>query len=536
MKRDNFIDAFEESVKSNWDSIAIKEYPGESITYSSLGNAINELQEEWISMGIGPNAKIGICANNSIYWLVVYFAAVSNGNTAVLFPTSFSSEKIIECLQHSDCEILYTEDQFSSILTERCVGNKCKILIIKNICLSSSTIPQATNDHTNGVDVIDDEHICTILYTSGSTGTPRGVMLSVRSISNNLQCYFDYPFAKDEIYHLNTTLPYFHIFGLINDAILPLCFGKELIISQLPNTPNNIIEIIHTYRPTYFFTLPLIVENLINHIITTKVIGGSNHFCIEVYENDKESVNKLRYIVMEVLGENFKAFYTGGTALSQNLKKILKAIELPLISGYGLSECGNLTIGTFSNKENSCGRVYSRNLMRIDSEDSINIPGEVQVKGNSMFSGYYKDNESTKKAFTDDGWFRTGDVGVIDNDGILTITGRMKSVLITSNGENIYPGEIEEAMNTSPYIIESILVQRGEKIQAIVVPDKEKAKADSLDAEALNKMIDITVREASKKLPGFTIISSFELRDEPLERTPKGSLKRYLYSDGIKEN
>ena len=532
----NFIEVFEESVKKNRDSVAVKEYPGVSITYSSLKNSINELQEEWVSMGIGPNAKIGICANNSINWLVVYFAAVSNGNTVVLFPTSFSSEKIVECLIHSDCEILYADNQFSSILTERFVEYECKILSINNICLSSSTNSKAIYYHINGVGKLDDEHICTILYTSGSTGTPKGVMLSVRSISNNLQCYYDHPFAKDEIYHLNTILPYFHVFGLINDAILPLCFGKELIISKLPNTSDNIIEIIHTYRPTYFFTLPLVVENLVNSIITTTFIGGSDHLCIEVFENDKESINKLRYNVLEVLGENFKAFYTGGAALSPNLKTILKAIDLPLISGYGLSECGNLTIGTFTDKENSCGRVYSRNLMRIDSEDSVNIPGEVQVKGNSVFSGYYKYNESTRKAFTDDGWFRTGDVGVIDSDGILTITGRMKSVLLTSNGENIYPEELEETMNASPFIKDSILVQRSEKLYAIVVPDREKAEADGLDAEGLNMKIDEAVREASKQLPGFTIISGFELRDEPLERTPKGSLKRYLYSDGIKEN
>ena len=173
---------------------------------------------------------------------------------------------------------------------------------------------------------------------------------------------------------------------------------------------------------------------------------------------------------------------------------------------------------------------------RIDSIDPRTIPGEIQIKNDNIFSGYFNNPDATVAAFTNDGWFKTGDLGYIDEDGNLFITGRCKDMLLTSNGENIYPEGIEEAMNTSLFVKESILVPRGEKLHAIVVPNREKAEADGLDVDGLNKIIDEVVREASKKLPGFTIISGFELRDEPLERTPKGSLKRYLYSDGIKEN
>lgn len=218
-------------------------------------------------------------------------------------------------------------------------------------------------------------------------------------------------------------------------------------------------------------------------------------------------------------------------------QRLIHTLQLPFVTGYGTTECGPLSAGIVGKyQRGSCGRILDKNVIRIAGDGVSSIEGEVQIKGDNVFAGYYKDINATKAAFTEDGWFKTGDLGYIDGEGNLFITGRCKDMLLTSNGENIYPEEVEPIVNASPYVKESILVQRGEKLYAIVVPDREQAEADGLDAEGLNKKIDEAVREASKKLPGFTIISGFEQRDEPLERTPKGSLKRYLYSDGIKEN
>lgn len=528
MKSENFVEVFEESVKRNWDSIAIREYPGTCVSYSQMDATIKELQATWTSEGINRGDKIGICANNSIKWLIVYFSSVTNGNTVVLFPTNLDSAALAKFIIHSDCKVIYAQKQIVSEL--ECTNSKIDCEIRNIDCVNwrnQHDLPCYARDEVHQKRVFNVNHICTILYTTGTSGSPKGVMLNIKNISNNIQCYYDHPFASKEVYHINTILPFFHIFGLINDAILPLCFGKELIISKLKNTPENIINIVRTFKPTYFFTLPLIVENLIHYLIGDKNYEFETNDKINEFDNnDKE----LRNIIIQSLGGNLEAFYTGGAPLSPELKKILKSLNLPLISGYGTSECGNLTIGTFSDKENSCGKIYSQNSVRVDSEDATNIPGEIQVKGDSVFCGYYKDNQSTKKAFTDDGWFKTGDLGVIDDDNILTITGRVKNMLLSSNGENIYPEDAEAKMNASAYIKESILVQRGEKLHAIVVADKEKANEDHLDADGLDKKIDEVVKEASKKLPGFTIISSYELRDEPLERTPKGSIKRYLYN------
>lgn len=528
----NFIEAFKESARQNWDSIALTDYPYSSITYKELASIIKRFHSLWAQKGLRKGDKIGIFASNSTQWAVLYFSIVSGGYTAVLFPSTIPYNVIDQYIYHSDCRILYTDkSEVSSILSISC-SIECIV-----ICNSIYSIlnPTGINGDSSTQSIcnidfhfgsIEDTDICTILYTSGSLGNPKGVMLNVAMIS-----FIVINYAKELPYqclnsHVNM-LPFFHIFGLVVELIIPLCVGMNLVVIRDPSQ-SVIIESLKKFAPQIFFAVPFMIENFVNSIINK---GTAHNY------NEKTSLSLARQRLVELLGGNIKVIFTGGAPLSPELEKVIfEQLNLPVITAYGSSETGLVALGKVGNHvKGSTGQVMTKENVRIFSSFD-GLFGEIQIKNINIFSGYYKDSMATKGAFTDDGWFKTGDLGYIDEEGNLFVTGRCKDMLLTSNGENVYPAEIEETMNAFPYVKESILVQRDEKLYAIVVPDREKVEADGLTAEALNKKIDEAVREASKKLPGFTIISGFELRDEPLERTPKGSLKRYLYSDGIKEN
>lgn len=532
----SFISRIEQSINDKPDFLALVDYPGKSHTYGQMAYAIEGIIQELESHRFPKGEKIAICARNGISWIEVYLAIVIGGYVAVVLPDNLSLEDILLLMKRADCNTIFAERRLMKLLC----GKVDRVFDISlepqpGTRIDNAIVSSDKEFHISFPDR-DLDSVCTILFTSGSMGKPRGVMLSVRNISCDMNCYFVNSYTCAEEYHINVLLPFYHIYGLIDDAIMPLCFGKTSVIFSLPCSPQNICALLKEYRPQYFFTVPKIVKLIIDYLVGEDLYSEKGQHCIHNKEISRQYCQELKSKIVSSLGGNFKAFLVGGSSMNPDFERVMtESIGIPILTGYGLTECGNLTNNTTLIKIYSSGTPFSYVQMRINSKSPYSIPGEIQVKGDNVFVGYYNDPESTKTAFTEDGWFRTGDLGYFDSDNYLYITGRCKDMLLTSNGENIYPEEAEEAMNSSTYIRESVLAQRGEKLHAIVVPDRELARADGLDEEALTKKIDDAVREAGKKLPGFTIINSFELRDQPLERTPKGSLKRYLYSDGIKE-
>lgn len=548
----NFIKLFEHSVKENWNSIALTDYPGESRTYKEMAYSISSLHLYWKSIGLNQGDKIAICASNSSNWVITYFAIVTGGYIAVVIPRNITIEELTLLVDHSDSILLYTTKDISLSLS---LDNLPKVLAVFEIGTNSllyvgyqeqnkklSSCPELVS-HKISQDEINyygnsADEFCTLLYTSGSTGQPKGVMLSSLNISDVVGIFDWFSAADGEKIHVNTVLPFYHVFGLMVEVIPALCRGMQFVILTLPCSPENICSVMSRYRPKYMITVPIVLQNTVEYILNDKLLNKLDEQSIADWQNHSEFFSSLRKEIVSSLGGRLELFYCGGAAIDSFYESlIVDKMQIPIVSGYGMTECCIVTVGSLAQKRSSCGIIYHKSDVRIaPSSFSSAKQGEIQARGGNVFIGYYKDPEATKAAFTEDGWFKTGDMGYIDEDDNLFITGRCKDMLLTSNGENIYPEEVESTMNASQFVKESILVQRGEKLYAVVVPDREKAEADGLDAEGLNKKIDETVREASKKLPGFTIISGFELRDEPLERTPKGSLKRYLYSDGIKEN
>lgn len=529
MKRDNFVDAFEESIKNNWNSIAVSDIKNRRcIQYRELAEDINILHNIWADLCLGEGEKIAICAGNCYEWIELYVAIVTSGRIAVILPNNLSESEIIQFVSHSHTSILYCGNDIICDREGLCSISNLKLVIdirSKEIIEGSQALVDKyyasvrnhyrCNDGTFNMNDVaypklncDGTHL--ILYTSGSTGMPKGVMQSRRfsmvNVSKILNRYC--PEVGESIICIN---PFHHVFSQGTDIGPALCSGMQMVIVD-DLSPQNLLRIFSEYHPKRICASPIILIQLLQFI--------SKEYRTDLLSSD----------FYFLFGNELRAFITGGASLPKEIEEeLIMKYNFPIHYVYGSTECGILSIG-YSSQRGSSGTVVEENTIRIATLSSTHYFGEIQVNQNNIFSGYYNAPEVTKSAYTEDGWFKTGDLGYIDEDGNLFITGRCKDMLLTSNGENIYPEKIEETMNASLYIRESILVQRGEKLYAIVVPDREKAEADGLDAQGLNKKIDEVVREASKKLPGFTIISGFELRDEPLERTPKGSLKRYLYS------
>ncbi len=546
MRGINIISLFENSIKNNWSSPALIE-TGTAVSYGELASSIIKLQLFWNTLEVKGGDKIAIVAMNCSNWVDVFFAAISSGIVVVIIQPFLESTTIQTLLNHSESRLVYCDREvYERIHTENVQIDAFIDIHTFDVLKSNEWIfnlNERVDDgfllkYPNGLlrqdvsfSLPKGSDVCTIIYSSGTTGLPKGIMMSYDFFNSHIaKLFIKYPYIEGgRTICIN---PFSHIYGLAVDLIASLCTGESLVIVRNPSV-EHLIGLITKYKPNKLFSVPTILHSIIENVCNDI---NKDHFSdCSLLDNTDEQLLRIKTRLAFIFGDRFSAFVVGGAAVSETDEALLiKQLDFPVVSAYASSECGIISLGESGKfKRGSCGKLVTQVKF---GESSFQNQGRELLVHDDLFSGYFKDPTLTKAMYTADGWFKTGDLGYIDDEGNLFITGRCKDMLLTSNGENIYPAEIEETMNASPFVKESILVQRGEKLYAIVVPDREKAEADGLDAQGLNKKIDEVVREASKKLPGFTIISSFELRDEPLERTPKGSLKRYLYSDGIKEN
>lgn len=516
----NYIKRFECSIKANWESVAIVEPHKSVITYGDLALVIKQYHHFWKENGLKKGDRIAICAKNSARWAELYMAIVTGGYVAVLAPNNLSQVDIIEIIKHSDSKLLYAENTIIDSIGDSFISCPISVHDIEsnvNPCQLSSP---SFCDADLMFFVPEQEDICTILYTSGSSGNPKGALLSVN--------YFD--INIDKVYDRYTNLPgdsaicvspFSHIIGLGMDIISSLCAGMNLIVIDT-FVPSKLLAIFQQYKPRRIFSAPVIICNLVEHVMHNVGI------CLE--SCNEQDCCWFFNTLMSALGGNIEAITTGGAPMPKDIESFLVSkVHFPLISGYGSTEGGYLSLGKVgSYKERSCGTIVEETNFRIASSNSECEPGEIQIRSN-IFSGYYNNDEATKAAFTEDGWFKTGDMGVIDKEKSLFITGRCKDMLLTSNGQNIYPDEIENVLNSQLIIAESLLIQRGEKFHAIIVLDRKMIILKKLSDETIAKIVDDAVLEASKHMPGFVIINTYEVREEPLERTPKGNIKRFLY-------
>ncbi|MBO4987106.1 MAG: AMP-binding protein [Paludibacteraceae bacterium] len=540
---------FENIIKKNWDQPALTDYQIATETYGELAQKIEMLHITWKEAGLQVGDKIAINARSCSHWGEVFMAALSGGYISVQLYNAFLPADVEQLVNHSDTKILFTEQKSYKDMNPAHMPNVLAIINTDTYEVlhaqpaflaaqekAASIFQERYPNGFTAADVAyhhrDMDEVCAIMYTSGSTGNPKGVMLTARNFSWNVDEFRKLlPYYPGENYV--SILPYAHIFGLSCDLVTPMCTGMHsIILGRLP-IPALLEEMMRTYSPKIFLAVPLVLSKFVEHTVGAEMHSEEGKRMLENYEQYPEFCTALRKKVLEALGGKIEAFATGGAAIPPAIERLLAfQINMPFITGYGMSECAPLIslgeVGKY--KAKSCGEVPQSIEVRIDSADAKHIPGEVQVKGDCVFAGYYKNEQATAEAFTEDGWFKTGDMGTMDEDRTLFLVGRCKHMLLSSNGQNIYPEEIEVLLNAQPYVAESVVVQREHILHALIVPNMTLMDQDNLDAQTLQSIMENNIQNLNTKLPQYSLVSSFELRFEPFSKTPKGSIRRFMYS------
>ena len=541
----HYFSRFEEAVKANWERPALGNFRGETFTFGELATQIAKFHLFFETIGIKKGDKVALCAKNSARWGVTFFAA--NTYEAVLVPilADFHPDSVNSLVDHSESLVLLTDSDIWAKL------DITKMPTIKAV-ISSSDFSllyaadekiQAANDnldqlfaekYPNGFSASDvayptnnDKDLAIINYTSGTTSAPKGVMLRYECISANVEFGQDrlpsYP--EDKIVSM---LPMAHMYGMMFELIYPLCGGSSIYYLGKTPTPALLLGAMAEVKPYLVVTVPLVMEKIFKSKVAPVVNKPVMKVITSIPGLNQIIFKKIRTTLLNAFGGNVREIVMGGAALNPDVEKWFKKFKLPFTVGYGMTEAAPLLAYESSKlfAPKSCGKCVDSVEVRIDSDDPYNKVGEIQAKGYSLMSGYYKNEEATKAAFTEDGWMRTGDLGLLDSKGNIFIKGRSKNMILSANGQNIYPEEIEAVVNNQPYVIESVVVDRGARLAALVYMDAEKAKSEGVN---LNEYKAIIMTEVNKSMPAYSKLNIVEYMDQPFEKTPKMSIKRFMY-------
>jgi long-chain acyl-CoA synthetase len=542
----HLFDYLQATIKRDWNQPAISDYEEKkNDTYGDMATQIARWHVLFKSMGLQKGDKVALCGRNSTYWATCFLATISYEAVAVSILDAFHPESVHYLVKHSDAKLFLVGDQVWKNLDETAL-KQVKAIVCQNgkelyfaqdkeanqafanwetnfaAAYPAGFKAEDVNYPTNNMDTP-----AVINYTSGSTGDPKGVVLSYRSLSSNVE------FGQDNIpnqagWSMVSMLPLAHMFGLTFEFLYQLAGGCHVYFLGKTPSPQVLMKAFSEVHPYMILTVPLVVEK----IFKGKIFPAIKKPLVRVLWHIPGINNIIRKKVHQQLlgafGGNLKYLIIGGAALNHEVEKCLKQIKFPYCVGYGMTECGPLLAYSRWDKfkERSCGRVVDRMELTIDSLEPTKQVGEILVKGDNLLLGYYKNPEATSAIFTSDGWMRTGDLGILDKQGNVFIKGRNKSMILGPSGQNIYPEEIEDKVNNMPYVIESVLVSRNEKLVALVYADTKAIAADGKEAAA---EMETMRHHVNRLLPRFCQISQVELVSEEFEKTPKRSIKRYLY-------
>ncbi|MBP5390154.1 MAG: AMP-binding protein [Bacteroidales bacterium] len=546
---ENFTKLFEHAVRENWDAPALSNFRKDTITYRQLAERIETLDLIWKKAGLQRGDKIAINTRPCALGASIYYAAVSKGYVAVEIYNAFTPADTQKLVNHSDSKILYTEKhtfeqmdyaQMPSVLcaidcaTGEVLASREGVgeLYARGAEILAERYPAGMKPEDFRVADVDLDDVCAILYTSGSTGNPKGVMLTYRNDTANVQAITPgFPFHRGENYL--SLLPHAHSFGLMCDVVIPLTLGMHVTVLGLPPIPSNVKDALMEVKPRIFYGVPLIFVKLIEYILGPDIHSAEGQEKFKEYEKYPEYCKMLYEKLMRETGGKIEVFATGGSAIPSEVESLLVyKLKVPFITGYGLTELAPIVsygkVGKYVPK--SCGEYLPEVMeIRIDSPDPEHIAGELYIKGDVVFKGYYKNPESTAEVLRD-GWFRTGDIGTVDKDNNVFLLGRSKNMILTENGQNVYPEEIEVILNELPYVAESIVLQRNHRIVALVVPNMAQLDNAGLGADGLDAIMRQNIAYLNSKLPAYSAVNDFELRFEPFSKTPKGSIRRFMYT------
>ena len=557
----HFLFYVEEAIKNNWEKPAISNYGANTLTFAEVAANVAKMHVLLKRCNIKKGDHIAIAARNSAEWCAAFIGITSYGAVAVPLLPDFLPENLIQLTKLSESRILFVDknilsgfkrenllDSFDNvsdfigvvdIVTYGTVeGCKCGMNV------SADEITTLFNKkYPHGIDKSHVDYsgnnindLAVISYTSGTSSSPKGVMLPARSLSGNVEIARKLvPIAVEETGSTLSILPLAHIFGLAFDFLFLFSCGCHVNIFTEKPVPARLLKALADVKPFIFLTVPLLVEK----IFRSKVIPVLNKPAMKILTaipGIRQLIHKkIRNTIISTFGGNLgkAGFFIGGAAISKDVDQVMKKIGIPYAVGYGMTECGPLISYVASSHPyiDDRGGVAAPNIeLRIDSDRPNKIPGEIQVRGDVVTTGYYKNEEATKSSFTTDGWLKTGDMGIQNRYGTVFIKGRCKNMILTGSGQNIYPEEIEDMINQIPYISESLVVGRNHALVALVVVDYNAMKAAGIEGDAVQRYVDENILAMNAKLPPYSQIGRSELRKEPFEKTPKLSIKRFMYN------
>ena len=546
----SFNSYIERSITQNWDLDALTDYQGITLQFKDVARKIEKLHILFENSGVQKGDKIALCGRNSAYWATAFLATLTYGAVAVPIQHEFNAEQIHNIVNHSESKLLFVGDVVATIINPDAMPALEGIVYIPDysLVISRSEKLEYAREHLNELygrkypkffrpehvhyHVDSAEELALVNYTSGTTGFSKGVMLPYRSLWGNLEfCMRLLSQYVKTGQNMLSILPMAHMYGMAFEFIFSFCHGCHLFfLTRLPS-PAIIAQAFQDVKPHVIISVPLVIEKIIRKRVFPKIQNNAIRLLLNMPVVSKKVKQAICNQVIEAFGGNVKEVIVGGAALNQEVEQFLLNIGFPVTCGYGTTECAPL-ISYCDHKDfvaTSVGVPVDRMEVKILSNDPQRIPGEIVTRGTNLMLGYYKNEEATRQTIDEQGWYHTGDLGIMSTSGHIFIKGRIKNMLLGANGQNIYPEEIEDKLNSMALVSECIIVQRDQKLVALIHPDYDEARNMDFHEEELQHIMKENIATLNQQLPAFSKVKDFELREDEFEKTPKKSIKRYLY-------
>lgn len=548
----SFNSLIEKSIIDHWDRDALTDYKGKTLQYHDVARKIEKLHIMFEASGVRKGDKIALCGRNSAMWAAAFLATLTYGAVAVPILHEFLPEQIHNIVNHSDAKILFVGDVVATQIDATKMPNLEGIIYLPDYSLVVSRTEKLTfaREHLNEMfgqkypKYFRQEHVhyyreespdelALINYTSGTTGHSKGVMIPYRAMWSNA----DFAMhvlgktlkAGDNVISI---LPMAHMYGMAFEFLFEFLIGMHVFYLTRVPSPAIISQALADVKPVIMISVPLVIEKIIRKKVFPKIQNNRMRVLLNMPVINKKVREKICEQVLQAFGGNLYEVIIGGAALNGEVEHFLKQVGFPFTVGYGATECAPIICYSdwHDFAEGSCGRAAYHQQVKIDSEDPETIPGEILTKGPNVLLGYYKNPEATEASIDKDGWFHTGDLGLMDSDGNVFIKGRSKNLLLGSNGQNIYPEEIEDKLNSLPLVNECLVIQEGNKLVALVHPDFDEAKSIGLNHSDVEKIMEQDLQQLNGLIPSYSRVSEIRIQEEEFAKTPKRSIKRYLYA------
>ena len=547
----SFIALIEKSIKKNWDADALTDYKGVTYQYKDVARKIEKLHILFEESGVKTGDKIAVCGRNMSHWGVTFLATVTYGAVIVPILHEFKPDQVHNIVNHSEAKLLFVGDVVWEGLDESAMPNLEGIVQINDFSVLVSRTEKLTyaREHLNElfgkkfpknfrkehIDYYKDspDEMLVLNYTSGTTSFSKGVMIPARALWSNMMFAF-HALTMKKGDRLVSMLPMAHMYGLAFEFLYQFCAGVQVFFLTRMPSPKIILQAFAEVKPSLVIAVPLIIEKIIKKNVLPKLETPTMKFLMHVPLVSDKIREKVREQLMNAFGGEFYEIVVGGAAFNQEIEAFMRSLEFPYTVGYGMTECAPLICyeDWKKFKAGSCGKAVENMEVKVLSVDPKNIPGEIICRGDNVMLGYYKNEEATKEVIDEEGWLHTGDLGVIDENGYVTIKGRSKNMLLGPSGQNIYPEEIEDKLNNMPYVNESIIIQALDgKLAALIYPDFDLAFANGMNEKQVEEQMEANRVELNKQVAAYEQVARVKIYHEEFEKTPKKSIKRFLYQE-----